>query len=126
MISAIVFSKDNPARLHLLLESIYKTNGNVFDITVLYECSSQEIVEGYDFTKRYFYYRNKSGFHFPVRWKQRESEKEDRKDERTKIQATQQSQMIEQRKEGGTPKNFESSGNDILGEGIDLSSFAVR
>tara|TARA_R100000329_G_scaffold101316_1_gene83564 strand:- start:170 stop:1066 length:897 start_codon:yes stop_codon:yes gene_type:complete len=74
MISAIVFSKDNPARLHLLLESIHRTNGNIFDITVLYECSSQEMVEGYDFAKRYFYYKNKSGFHFPVRWKQRESE----------------------------------------------------
>jgi len=55
--------------------------------------------------------------------KDREKEKEDRKDERTKIQATQQSEMIEQRKSGKPPKNFESAGNDILGGGFDLGSF---
>jgi len=58
--------------------------------------------------------------------KQREKEKEDRKDERTKIQATQQSEMIEQRKSGKAPKNFESAGNDILGGGFDLGSFEPR
>ena len=55
--------------------------------------------------------------------KTREKEKEDRKDERTKIQATQQSEMIEQRKTGKPPKNFESAGNDILGGGFDLGAF---
>jgi len=55
--------------------------------------------------------------------KSREKEKEDRKDERTKIQATQQSEMIEQRKSGKAPKNFESAGNDILSGGFDLGSF---
>jgi hypothetical protein len=55
--------------------------------------------------------------------KSREKEKEDRKDERTKIQATQQSEMIEQRNSGKPPKNFESAGNDILGGGFDLGSF---
>ena len=54
-----------------------------------------------------------------------ETEKEDRKDERTKIQATQQSELIDQRKTGKPPKNFESSGNDIMG-GIDLSQFGPR
>ena len=54
-----------------------------------------------------------------------ESKKEDRKDQRTKIQATQQSEMIEQRKGSTGPKNFESSGNDVLG-GIDMSSFGPR
>ena len=58
--------------------------------------------------------------------KEREKEKEDRKDERTKIQATQQSEMIEQRKSGKAPKNFESAGNDILGGGFDLGSFEPR
>ena len=58
--------------------------------------------------------------------KSREKEKEDRKDERTKIQATQQSEMIEQRKTGKPPKNFESAGNDILGGGFDLGSFEPR
>ena len=55
--------------------------------------------------------------------KNREKEKEDRKDKRTKIQATQQSEMIEQRNSGKPPKNFESAGNDILGGGFDLGSF---
>ena len=45
----------------------------------------------------------------------KESTKEDRKDERTKIQATQQSEMIDQRNNGKAPKNFESTSNDILG-----------
>tara|TARA_Y100000592_G_scaffold38684_1_gene61367 strand:- start:1467 stop:3866 length:2400 start_codon:yes stop_codon:yes gene_type:complete len=54
-----------------------------------------------------------------------ETEKEDRKDKRTKIQATQQSELIDQRKTGKPPKNFESSGNDIMG-GIDLSQFGPR
>ena len=55
--------------------------------------------------------------------KNREKQKEDRKDERTKIQATQQSEMIEQRNGGKPPKNFESTSNDILGGGFDLGSF---
>ena len=58
--------------------------------------------------------------------KEREAQKEDRKDERTKIQATQQSEMIEKRKSGKPPKNFESSGNDILGEGFELGAFEPR
>ena len=53
---------------------------------------------------------------------QKEREKEDRKDERTRIQATQQSEMIEQRNSGKSPKNFESAGNDTLG-GFELGSF---
>tara|TARA_R110000782_G_scaffold228472_1_gene314993 strand:+ start:1060 stop:3483 length:2424 start_codon:yes stop_codon:yes gene_type:complete len=52
--------------------------------------------------------------------------KEDRKDERTKIQATQQSELIDQRKMDKPPKNFESAGNDILGGGFDLGSFDPR
>ena len=58
--------------------------------------------------------------------KEKEKEKEDRKDQRTKIQATQQSEMIEQRKTNKPPKNFESSGNDILGGGFDLGDFGPR
>jgi hypothetical protein len=56
----------------------------------------------------------------------REKEKEDRKDERTKIQASQQSELIDQRKNEKPPKNFESAGNDILGGGFDLGSFDPR
>jgi hypothetical protein len=55
----------------------------------------------------------------------KETEKEDRKDKRTKIQATQQSELIEQRQNEGPSKDFESSGNDILG-GIDMSMFGPR
>jgi len=58
--------------------------------------------------------------------KEREKQKEDRKDERTKIQATQQSEMIDQRNSGKPPKNFESAGNDTLGGGFDLGAFDPR
>jgi len=58
--------------------------------------------------------------------KSREKTKEDRKDERTRIQATQQSELIAQRKGDNPPKKFESSGNDILGGGFDLGSFTPR
>ena len=55
----------------------------------------------------------------------REKEKEDRKDKRTKIQATQQSEMIDQRKRDKPPKDFESSGNDVLG-GFNLGAFEPK
>jgi hypothetical protein len=47
---------------------------------------------------------------------------EDRKDKRLKMQGTQQSELINQRQTDGSPKDFESSGNDVMG-GFDLSSF---
>tara|TARA_R110000765_G_scaffold112516_1_gene204733 strand:- start:129 stop:1016 length:888 start_codon:yes stop_codon:yes gene_type:complete len=56
----------------------------------------------------------------------KEKEKEDRKDQRTKIQATQQSEMIDQRNNQKPPKNFESSSNDIMGGGFDLGAFDPR
>tara|TARA_B110000046_G_scaffold171501_1_gene192414 strand:+ start:764 stop:3160 length:2397 start_codon:yes stop_codon:yes gene_type:complete len=55
-----------------------------------------------------------------------EKEKEDRKDNRTKIQASQQSEMIDQRNNNKPPKDFESSGNDTLGSVGDMSSFGPR
>ncbi len=60
--------------------------------------------------------------------KNREKEKEDRKDERTRIQASQQSELIEQRKNNQPAKKFESSGNDILGgrSVVDMSGFTPR
>ena len=58
--------------------------------------------------------------------KSKETQKEDRKDERTKMQATQQSELIDQRKNDSPPKNFESSGNDILGGGFGLGTFEPR
>ena len=56
----------------------------------------------------------------------KEKEKEDRKDERTKIQATQQSELIDQRQTGKPPKNFESAGNDVMGGGFDLGGFEPK
>ena len=57
---------------------------------------------------------------------QREAQREDRKDERTKLQASQQSELIEQRKNNTPPTNFESGGNDIIGGGFDLGSFEPK
>jgi len=53
------------------------------------------------------------------------AEVEDRKDKRTKIQATQQSELIDQRKNDLLPKDFESQGNDGLG-GFNLEQFTPR
>tara|TARA_B100000902_G_scaffold198596_1_gene189429 strand:+ start:420 stop:2846 length:2427 start_codon:yes stop_codon:yes gene_type:complete len=58
--------------------------------------------------------------------KSKDTVKEDRKDNRTKIQATQQSELIDQRKNQTSPKNFESSGNDVIQGGIGLGSFEPR
>ena len=55
--------------------------------------------------------------------KAKEKEMEDRKDQRTRIQGTQQSEMIEQRKNDSPAKNFESSGNDVMGGGFGLGAF---
>jgi len=56
---------------------------------------------------------------------EREKEIEDRKDKRVKITGTQQSEMIDQRKNDLLPKNFESSGNDVLG-GFGIEQFGPR
>ena len=58
--------------------------------------------------------------------KNNETSKEDRKDERTKIQASQQSELIDQRNNNKPPKKFESSGNDIMGGGFGLNAFDPR
>ena len=55
--------------------------------------------------------------------KQKESMKEDRKDERTKMQATQQSELIDQRNNNKPPKKFESAGNDNLSGEFNLGQF---
>ena len=49
---------------------------------------------------------------------QKQAQAEDRKDQRTKIQATQQSELIDQRKNNSLPKDFEGSD-----DGFDLSQF---
>jgi hypothetical protein len=57
--------------------------------------------------------------------KQKEAEIEDRKDKRTKIQASQQSKMIEQRQNDLLPTDFESTGDDNLG-GFGLEQFTPQ
>ena len=57
--------------------------------------------------------------------KEKDKFKEDRKDERTKIQASQQSELIDQRKNNAPPKSFESAGQDNLG-GFGLEQFEPR
>ncbi len=56
----------------------------------------------------------------------KEQYKEDRKDERTRIQASQQSKLIEQRKDKKGEQEFESAGNDTMGSGFNLESFEPR
>ena len=56
----------------------------------------------------------------------KETIKEDRKDQRSKMQASQQSELIDQRLNRKPPKNFESSGNDILGGEFGLGRFEPR
>ena len=56
----------------------------------------------------------------------KEAEKEDRKDERTRIQASQQSELIDQRNNNKPPKKFESMGNDSLGDLGNLGMYAPR
>jgi hypothetical protein len=56
---------------------------------------------------------------------QREQEIEDRKDQRIRLQGTQQSELINQRQTEGLPQDFESSGNDVLG-GFGLEQFGPR
>ena len=51
--------------------------------------------------------------------------REDRKDDRTKIQASQQSELIDQRKNNKPPKDFESAGFDTLG-GFGLEQFEPK
>ena len=57
--------------------------------------------------------------------KQKEQFIEDRKDKRTKIEGTQQSQMIDQRKNDLLPIDFESAGNDNL-SGFGLDQFTPQ
>ena len=57
--------------------------------------------------------------------KDKEAYKEDRKDQRSKQEASQQSRLIEQRNNKGPSQDFESKGFDNLG-GFDLEQFEPR
>jgi len=54
--------------------------------------------------------------------KAKDAQVEDRKDKRIEKEGTQQSQMIEQRKSGGMPRDFENAGQEAMG-GMDVSQF---
>jgi hypothetical protein len=54
-----------------------------------------------------------------------EAYKEDRKDKRSQMEASQQSELINQRKNNSLPTNFESAGNDTM-EGFGLEQFMPR
>jgi hypothetical protein len=54
--------------------------------------------------------------------KSKDTESEDRKDKRVKMQGTQQSELIDQRTRDSLPKDFESAGNDNL-DGFGLEQF---
>lgn len=55
----------------------------------------------------------------------REEKKEEAKDKRVDLQATRQSELINQRKNNLPPLNFESAGNDTLGD-FDLEAFSPK
>jgi hypothetical protein len=55
--------------------------------------------------------------------KEREQMIEDRKDKRTRISGTQQSEMISQRKNDTPPTNFTETGDP---DGLDLSAFNMQ
>ena len=57
---------------------------------------------------------------------QKEALIENRKDKRTRIQGTQQSELISQRKNDGLPINFESEGNDNLSGDFGISQFGPQ
>ena len=73
MITTVIVSRDRPAQLHLLLESIQRNGGNLFHLTVLFEASSEYFLEGYVKAQQFFSKKNRKDFNFPIRWKQRES-----------------------------------------------------
>jgi len=71
MITTVILSEDKPAQLHLLLESLEKNGGNLFDIIVLYDYSDDQFEQGYKNCQNYFYENRRWNFKFPIRWKER-------------------------------------------------------
>jgi hypothetical protein len=52
--------------------------------------------------------------------------REDRKDDRSRMEATQQGEIKYRTQTNQVPKNFESAGNDVLGGGFNLDSTDPR
>jgi len=74
MITAIILSKDKAPQLHLLLESLQKNSGNLFDIKIIYESTNQIFEDGYAKTKEEFFHKDRYGLNFPIKWFQRQHE----------------------------------------------------
>ena len=74
MITAIILSKDKAPQLHLLIESLQRNGGNLFDIRVIYESTSAVFDDGYEKTKEFFFYKDRYGLNFPIRWFPRQHE----------------------------------------------------
>jgi len=68
MITAIILSKDRASQLHLLLESLQRNSTNLFDIKVIYEATNVVFEEGYQKTKEEFFYKDRYGLDFPIKW----------------------------------------------------------
>jgi len=73
MITTIILSKDRPAQLRLLLDSLQINGGNLFDITVLYDYTDDLFLRGYTKTQNHFYNKHMSNVNFPIKWKLRTS-----------------------------------------------------
>ena len=73
MISTIIVSNDKPPQLRLLLDSLQINGGNLFDITVLYDCTDDLFLQGYVKTQNHFYYKHLYDINFPIKWKPRKS-----------------------------------------------------
>jgi len=74
MITAIILSKDKAPQLHLLIESLQRNGGNLFDIRVIYEFSNAVFEEGYEKTREFFFYKDRYGLDFPIKWFPRQHE----------------------------------------------------
>tara|TARA_R110002110_G_scaffold201091_4_gene411974 strand:+ start:3830 stop:4714 length:885 start_codon:yes stop_codon:yes gene_type:complete len=74
MITAIILSKDKASQLHLLLESLQKNSGNLFEIKVIYEATNQMFEDGYNKTKEEFFHKDRYGLNFPIKWFKRKHE----------------------------------------------------
>lgn len=68
MIEAIILSKDKACQLDLLLTSIQRNSKNLFSLKVIYEASNRSFEQGYNKLKEKFYYKDRRGLNFPIKW----------------------------------------------------------
>lgn len=73
MIEAIILSRDKACQLDLLLTSIQRNSKNLFSLKVIYEASNKSFEQGYNKLKEKFYYKDRYGLNFPIKWHERSS-----------------------------------------------------